>query len=160
MSSTAQNASPDAPAEGLDPLVAAAATLAAQAVLDRKGEGLTVLDVSGRTSVCDALVLATGSHARHVSAIADGVIRAWKAEKGSPPLGVEGTETGRWVLIDLGDVVVHLFDGPMRGYYDLDGLWMDARVVPLDELGLEDHTPEDDGDDDDDWGDDYGFDLG
>lgn len=159
MSSTAQPAPAPASKEALHPIVAATATLAAKAVLDRKGEALTVLDVSGRTSVCDALILATGSHARHVSAIADGVIRAWKGEKGSPPLGVEGTETGRWVLIDLGDVVVHLFDGPMRGYYDLDGLWMDARQVPLEELGLEEHVVEEE-EEDDDWDDDYGFDLG
>ena len=83
---------------------------AIQAIQDRKGAGITVLDVAGRTSICDAIVLVTGSHARHVSAIADGIVRVWKDERRSP-LGVEGQTTGRWVLIDLGDVVVHIFDG-------------------------------------------------
>ena len=130
----------------LDPVVVDVLKAAIQAIQDRKGAGITVLDVAGRTSICDAIVLVTGSHARHVSAIADGIVRVWKDERGGRPLGVEGQTTGRWVLIDLGDVVVHIFDGPMRGYYDLDGLWLDARKVPLEELGLE---PDPEGADDD-----------
>jgi ribosome-associated protein len=160
MTDTAHQA-PDEAAEAapasteLDPIVAGIARLAVQAVLDRKGEDVAVLDVTGRTSICDALVLVTGSHARHVNALAEGVVKAWKTSREAPPIGVEGTESGRWVLIDLGDVIVHIFDGPMRGYYDLDGLWMDARAVGFDEIGVE--APEqDDGEWDDD---DYGFEV-
>ena len=120
----------------IDPAVVPLARLVVAALLERKAEDVVVLDVGGRTSYCDLFVLCTGSHARHVRAIADGVIRSFKGERGVRPLGVEGLETGRWVLVDLGDVVLHIFDGPMRGYYDLDGLWMDARRVPLSELGL------------------------
>ena len=126
----------DAPAE-LDPVVAEATRIAVQSLVDKKAQDVRVLDVKGRTSICDALVLATGSHARHVSALATGVMKAWKDAKGGRPLGVEGTETGRWVLLDLGDTVVHLFDGPMRGHYDLDGLWVDARMVSFEELGVD-----------------------
>ena len=139
----------------LHPIVAGIAQLAVQALLDRKGEDIAVLDVTGRTSVCDALVLVTGSHARHVNALAEGVTKAWKTSREAPTVGVEGTETGRWVLIDLGDVIVHIFDGPMRGYYDLDGLWMDARAVGFDEIGVAAPAQDDDEWDDDD----YGFDV-
>ena len=132
----------------LDPVVKDIARLAAQAVIDQKGGRVVVLDVSGRTSYCDVLVLTTGSQARHVQAIADAVVKAYKQGRNERPLGVEGTASGRWVLVDLGDVIVHAFDGPMRGYYDLDGLWVDARVVPFSELDLEAPGTDEAGDDD------------
>lgn len=143
-SDAATEAAEELPTE-LDPIVAETTRIAVQSLIDKKAQAVRVLDVQGRTSICDALVLATGSHARHVSAMATGVMKAWKDAKGGRPLGVEGTETGRWVLLDLGDTIVHLFDGPMRGHYDLDGLWVDARPVTFEELGVD--APEESDDD-------------
>lgn len=102
----------------------------------RKAEDVVVIDVRGRTSYCDLFVLATGAQARQVRAMADGIVQFMKRGHGRRPAGVEGTDSGRWVLVDLGDVVVHAFDGPMRGYYDLDGLWADAPRISLQSLGF------------------------
>ncbi len=106
-------------------------------VLERKAEDVVVIDVRGRTSYCDLFVLATGAQARQVRAMADGVVGMMKRSRGHRPAGLEGAETGRWVLVDLGDVLLHVFDGPMRGYYDLDGLWADAPRLPLEAFGFD-----------------------
>lgn len=105
-------------------------------LFERKAEDVVVIDVRGRTSYCDLFVLATGAQARQVRAMADGIVQFMKKGHGRRPGGVEGTDSGRWVLVDLGDVVVHAFDGPMRGYYDLDGLWADAPRIGLEVLGF------------------------
>jgi ribosome-associated protein len=64
-----------------------------------------------------------------------------KSELGVTPLGVEGLRQGRWILIDLGDIIVNIFDEPMRSYYDLDGLWLDAKKVSPEDLGLSEGPP-------------------
>ena len=97
-----------------------------------------VIDITGRSSYADFIVVCTGSHARHSSAIAERVVATVKQELDRRPRGVEGQESGRWVLIDYGDIVVHVFERSQRNHYDLDGLWADARRVPLAELGIED----------------------
>ncbi len=76
----------------------------------------------------DYFVIANGTNPRQVSAIGDEVARAMKGLK-VPVLGVEGTREGRWALIDLGDVVVHVFDETTRSFYDLEHLWADAPRV-------------------------------
>lgn len=113
--------------------------LATQAALDKKAEDLVVLDVQGRVSYCDWFILCNGTSNRQVQAIANHVVESLK-KLGVRPMGVEGLPSARWVLIDLGDVVLHVFEEPLRGYYDLDGLWIDARRVGLDELGIEPPT--------------------
>lgn len=69
-----------------------------------------------------------GTSRRHVAAIADAIVTELRSA-GVRPIGVEGQEAARWILIDFGDVVVHVFDEPMRGFYDLEGLWGDAPTV-------------------------------
>ena len=101
-----------------------------EAVAGRKGEDVVVLDVRAVTSFADTLVLATGSSDRNVRAIADAVVEA-SAESGSTPLGVEGYEEGRWVLVDLGDAVVHVFLPDVREHYALERLYADAPLVEL-----------------------------
>jgi ribosome-associated protein len=101
-----------------------------EAVAGRKGEDVVVLDVRTVTSFADTLVLATGSSDRNVRAIADAVVEA-SAESGSAPLGVEGYEEGRWVLVDLGDAVVHVFLPDVREHYALERLYADAPLVEL-----------------------------
>lgn len=92
---------------------------------------MTFLDLTGVASYCDGFLICTGTNRRHVRAIAEGIIEDMRAA-GVRPIGVEGMEASRWVLIDFGDVLVHVFDEPMRGFYDLDALWADAKRVPLD----------------------------
>ena len=110
----------------------------AEAAIEMKASELTIVDVRGRTSFADWFVLCNGNNSRQLKAIAEHIVRSCKGNQGLNPMGVEGGGTDKWVLIDLGDVIVHVFDRNMRGYYDLDGLWIDApRVAPQD-LGIED----------------------
>ena len=81
--------------------------------------------MSAISTYCDAFVICHGTNRRQVRAIAEGIQENLR-ERGVRPLGVEGMEASRWVLLDFGDVVVHVFDEPLRGFYDLDGLWGDA----------------------------------
>jgi ribosome-associated protein len=102
----------------------------AAAAIEKKAVGLEVLDVAGRVDYADFLVLMSGRSDRQVSALADGIEEALRT-KGRRPLNVEGKPTGRWVLMDYGDVIVHVFLEDVRPSYDLEGLWEDARRVPL-----------------------------
>ncbi len=96
--------------------------LAIGALEDLKAEDITVLDVKDKTTVTDWVIVATGSSSRHVKSIANNVIvEAKKANK--PPLGTEGEEDGEWVLVDLGDVIVHVMQQQVREFYDLESLW-------------------------------------
>ena len=110
----------------------------AEAAIEMKATELTIIDVRGRTSFTDWFVLCNGSNSRQLKAIAENIVQTCKGGQGLQPMGVEGGGADKWVLIDLGDVVVHVFDQHMRGYYDLDGLWIDAPRVSPEELGIED----------------------
>ena len=102
----------------------------ATAALDKKAVGLEVLDVAGKVDYADFLVLMTGRSDRQVQALAQGIEAALR-DKGRRPLSVEGLPHASWVLMDFGDVVVHVFQDDARSSYDLDGLWMDARRIPV-----------------------------
>jgi ribosome-associated protein len=97
----------------------------AQAALDKKAEDVMVLDVRGLTSYADYFVVMTADSDRQASAIADHVEQTMKAQ-GISKVGVEGYGTGRWILVDYGDVVAHVMNRESRGFYDLEGLWADA----------------------------------
>ncbi|MFQ5416422.1 MAG: ribosome silencing factor [Myxococcota bacterium] len=103
----------------------------AEAALDRKAEDVVAIDVSGFTSFADVFVIATGTSDRNARAIADSICETM-ATQGCKPLGVEGYGEGRWVLIDLVDVIVHVFQREMREEYDLERLWSDAPRLDLD----------------------------
>lgn len=100
----------------------------AEAALERKAGDVVVLDVSGLTSFTDAFVIAAGTSDRHVKAVADAVVER-AAGAGRKPLGVEGYEGGEWVLIDLDDVIVHVFREEKREQFDLERLWGDAPLL-------------------------------
>ncbi|MEN8160363.1 MAG: ribosome silencing factor [Myxococcota bacterium] len=104
----------------------------AEAARDRKAENVVALAVGPLTSFADAFVLATAASDRQGRAIADAVREAAK-EIGMPLLGTEGYEDGRWILIDCGDVIVHIFVREAREHYDLDRLWGDAERIELPE---------------------------
>ena len=103
----------------------------AVAALEKKAVGLEVLDVSGRVDYADFLVLMTGRSDRQVVALAQGIEDELRKRENRRPLSVEGLPHAHWVLMDFGDVVVHVFQDEARGLYDLDGLWMDASRIPL-----------------------------
>ena len=101
--------------------------------LDKKAFNVRVLDVRKISSLTDFLVLASGSSDRQVKAAAESVHLGLKSEHATVPIGIEGLNEGRWVLIDYGDVMVHVFHEPVRLFYDLDGLWCDAEEVQIQE---------------------------
>ena len=96
--------------------------LAEAALDDLKAVNLVVLDVGSLTDVMEYLVVASGTSNRHVKSLADNVVIAAK-KAGVPPLGVEGQDTGEWVLVDLGGVVVHVMLPATRAFYDIERLW-------------------------------------
>ena len=106
------------------------ALAAARAALEKKAEEVVVLDLRGVSGFTDFLVIGSGTSDRQLEAITDGVEKELTAN-GHRVIGSEGQRGGRWVLLDFGDVVVHVFHQEERSYYDLEGLWSDApRVEP------------------------------
>ena len=110
------------------------ASALSKAALEKKALDVAILDMRNLVSYTDAFVLCTATNPRQVKAIADYVREVAKKEFGRLPTGTEGSEMARWVLVDFGDVVVHVFDGPLRGFYNLDGLWSDAPRLPVPEV--------------------------
>lgn len=106
------------------------ATALAAAALEKKAFDVAILDIRGLVAYADVFIVCTGRSKRQVVAIAEEVRRKGK-ELGLRADGIEGLEASRWVLVDLGTVVVHVFDEPMRAFYDLDGLWRDAVKLPV-----------------------------
>jgi len=113
------------------------AQLCAAYTLEKKAFDVRLLEVKGLSSLTDYLVLASGRSDRQVQAIAEAVRVGLKDDHQAPPMAVEGMSEGRWVLLDFGDVMVHVFQEPVRLFYDLDGLWQEARQLPVDEKILE-----------------------
>lgn len=99
-----------------------------KAVLERKARDVVLLDVRELTTVADAFLICSGTSNRQVTAIADSVHRSLK-KQGLKPLSVEGKRDGHWVLMDYGQMVIHIFYGTVREFYDLEGLWRDATRV-------------------------------
>ena len=95
---------------------------------DLKGIDISCLDVRPLTSLMDSLIIVTGNSSRHVKALAQTVVRQAK-KAGQRPLSVEGTLTGEWVLVDLGEVVIHVMLQEVRAFYDLESLWKKATLV-------------------------------
>jgi ribosome-associated protein len=102
----------------------------ANAVLEKKATDVVVLDVRGMASYADYLVLASGESERQVAAMADAVSELLKP-RGVRPVSTEGQEGGSWVLLDYADVVAHLFQQDSRAFYDLEGLWADAKKISV-----------------------------
>jgi ribosome-associated protein len=102
----------------------------AGAVLDKKATDVVILDVRGRASYADYIVVASGESDTQLRAMADGVHEKLKAA-GVRPFSTEGEAGASWVLLDYGDVVAHFFDGATRSFYDLEGMWADAPREPV-----------------------------
>ena len=103
-----------------------------EAALEKKALEPMLLEVREQSSYTDYILLLSGRSDRHVQAVADAVAQALKKTHNIQPLGVEGKRDGHWTLLDFGDVVVHVFYHPVREFYDLESLWIDAPRVKLD----------------------------
>lgn len=105
------------------------AVVAARAAAEKKGEDTVVLDVGDIIGITDAFVITTGGNVRQVRTICDEIELALKVEADVAPRAVEGLNDASWVLMDYGDLVVHVFLREARDYYDLERLWADAPRV-------------------------------
>jgi ribosome-associated protein len=111
--------------------VRALAVVAMEAAMDKKALAPVLIDVSAMASYTDFIGIVSGRSDRQVDAIAESISQAMKS-RGRHVLGQEGTGSGRWTLLDFGSFVVHVFHHPVREFYDLESLWIDAPRVKLD----------------------------
>ena len=114
-----------------EPLSVARARVAVEAAAEKKGTDLAILDVGDVLSIIDLFVLVSASNARQVRTIVEEVERALTERDGSKPISVEGLADASWVLLDYGDIVVHVFLDETRAYYDLDRLWGDVARLDV-----------------------------
>jgi ribosome-associated protein len=97
-------------------------TAIVDALDEDKAEDIVAIDLRGKSSVTDLMIIASGRSARHVGALSDHLLRMLK-ERGKKSARVEGLSTGDWVLIDIGDIVVHIFRPEVRSFYNLEKMW-------------------------------------
>ncbi|MEL7338020.1 MAG: ribosome silencing factor, partial [Planctomycetota bacterium] len=102
-----------------------------------RADDVAVLDVTQQTAIFDYFVLATGTSRRQLHAISEEIDDVLQKELGDKRLGIEGYEESRWIVLDYGSVVIHLFDEDTRHYYDLESLWADATPISLQTLGID-----------------------
>ena len=110
------------------PDIAARCREVVEAVEERKGDDLRILHLGEITSLADYFLICSGNSERQVQAIADGIQERLRADKVRPS-HIEGFKPGRWILLDYGDFVVHVFDRETRAFYGLEKLWADAPDV-------------------------------
>lgn len=111
-----------------DPYPAKSLNLYIQSVMGKKAIDLVVLDVRKLSSIGDVFIICSGRSNRQVMAIAEHIQVDLK-KHGITPLSVEGKKEGHWVLLDYGHVIIHVFYEPVRSFYDLEGLWIDAERI-------------------------------
>jgi ribosome-associated protein len=108
----------------------AKAFLSVQAAANKKAENIKILDLKELSSFTEYFMIASGHSDRQVQAIADSIIIELK-EEGYAPVSVEGYREGRWIIVDFGDMVAHIFLDALREFYDLENLWHHAKKVPI-----------------------------
>ena len=106
------------------------AVKAAELALDKKASNVVILDLKDLSSIADYFVICSGENRAQLRAIAESIDEHFSKEK-IFPLGKEGMDTARWILMDYGDMVVHIFDEETRSYYNLDKFWMDAGRISV-----------------------------
>lgn len=109
------------------------ALAAARTADENRGQQIVILDMREQTAIFDYFVIATGSSRRQLHAISEEIDRTLQEQYGERRLGLEGYQESRWILLDYGDVVIHLFDAETRSYYDLEHLWCAAKKVPFEQ---------------------------
>ena len=100
-------------------------------IADKKGEDIVLLDIHGQTLIADYFVLCSGTSERQIKAIIDGIRETIKKDYNKVPQNVEGESISGWMLMDYGDVVVHVFSPESRAYYDLEGFWLEREAAVL-----------------------------
>jgi ribosome-associated protein len=110
------------------------ARIAARVAAENRGRDVVILDLRELTCIFDFFVLVSGASRRQLHAISEEIDRVLEKELGDRRLGIEGYEESRWILLDYGDVVVHMFEPETRSYYAIEELWGQARRVPLEEV--------------------------
>ncbi|MBU6154081.1 MAG: ribosome silencing factor [Bdellovibrionales bacterium] len=108
----------------------AKAFLSVQSAANKKAETIKILDLKSESSFTDYFMICSGTSDRQVQAIADSIVIDLK-ESGFAPISVEGYREGRWVIVDYGDIVIHVFLDALRDFYDLEQLWSHAKRVPI-----------------------------
>lgn len=114
------------------------ALIAAQAIDDKKGSDIVIQEVGAFLNVTDYFVICTAANNRRVEAIAEEVEERLRKEAGVKPLGREGLEDAKWVLLDYGSIVVHIFQPQQREYYRLEQLWDQAPTIDVEDAGIDD----------------------
>ncbi len=105
-----------------------------KAAAENRGQDIMLLDVTGQTALFDFFVIASGSSRRQLSAMSSEIDVAMKNEFGERRMSIAGYEESRWIVMDFGSIVVHLFDEETREFYDLETLWADAKQVDISEI--------------------------
>ena len=106
------------------------AQIAARVAAENRGRDIVILDLRELTCMFDFFVIVSGASRRQLHAISEEIDRVMQEELDDRRMGIEGYEESRWILLDYGDVVVHLFEPEMRAYYALEDLWGHAKRVP------------------------------
>ena len=109
------------------------ARTAARVAAENRGRDIVILDMREMTCMFDFFVLVSGASRRQLHAISEEIDRVLQEELGDRRLGIEGYEESRWILLDYGDVVIHMFEPETRAYYAIEDLWAQAKRVPLEE---------------------------
>jgi len=104
------------------------AKMAVEALEDRKGEDVHVIDISEISTLADCFIIASGTNINQVQALADNVQEVL-GRAGFDTKNVEGYESGKWILLDFGDIIVHVFDSENRLFYDLERIWRDGKLI-------------------------------
>ncbi|MBP3817188.1 MAG: ribosome silencing factor [Butyrivibrio sp.] len=104
------------------------AKMAVEALEDRKGEDVHVIDISEISTLADYFIIASGTNINQVQALADNV-QEILGRAGFDAKNVEGYESGKWILLDFGDIIVHVFDSENRLFYDLERIWRDGKLI-------------------------------
>ncbi len=112
--------------------------LAADAIFSKKGQNIVLIDVAKLFVLSDVFVIATGTSRTHVQALAEYVEERFQEERGLKPIRSEGRSEGEWVLLDFGDIIIHVFQESSRDFYGLERLWADAPKVEWSEPAVTD----------------------
>ena len=110
-----------------------AAKIAVEALKDKKAIDIKVLDITGVTVIADYFIIASGSNTNQVQAMADNVDEVLE-RAGYPVKQIEGYSTANWILMDYGDIVIHIFDEENRLFYDLERIWRDGKAIEVADL--------------------------
>jgi ribosome-associated protein len=112
------------------------ALAAARTAADNRGRDIVILDLRELTPIFDYFVLVTGTSGRQLRAMSEDIDNVLEKQLNDQRMGIEGFQDSRWILLDYGTVVIHLFDAETRTYYDLENLWSGAKRLELAELGI------------------------